>query len=598
MLLAMVQEPFYSKYLYVNEQLGLYAGGFVHQGSFSDCMPVENEDRSIALLLHGEVFTPQDQLDRLRRKGHRFSNTDASYLVHLYEDLKDDFFEALNGTFCGVVADSRRGKLKVFNDRIGFEKMYYSEKGGVFYFSSQAKSLLQAVPSTRTFDEQGLAQLLSYRCTFGDRTLYHGMSLLPAASAWEFGSGNLSKKKTYFHPEHWQVNPTIDVESFHASFREIFCSVLPEYFSGKLRPALSLTGGWDTRMILASCGAEPGTLPCYTFSGSSGDTTDVTQARKVAAVAGQEYSVLRLQSDFLTDFGKHAERAVYFSDGMATVTLAHELYLNSLARRIAPVRITGNFGSEVLRGVSTFKRTPLKREWLQSGLKEEIERCTEDWRVRQETDGARLAIFTEIPWKLSTVFRLANCQLPVRSPFLDNAILKLACICPPLVLQNAALPSSLIGRENAKLLAVPTDRGESGDGSVLRTILRRTLYSATFKIEYLLCDGAFDFFSLVVDATKIQKLLPLRHRYLDYRRWFRKDLKGYVQDVLGNHNNLVSGILGRKAVARVLSDNASGIRNELPNVDTLMTLELIDKCLLSARDRLSLQDRRDSQMVV
>ena len=50
MLDAMSYEPFYSRGLYVNEMLGLYAGWLVHPKSFSDCMPVVSEDSNIALL--------------------------------------------------------------------------------------------------------------------------------------------------------------------------------------------------------------------------------------------------------------------------------------------------------------------------------------------------------------------------------------------------------------------------------------------------------------------------------------------------------------------------------------------------------------------
>ena len=34
---------------------------------------------------------------------------------------------------------------------------------------------------------------------------------------------------------------------------------------------------------------------------------------------------------------------------------AHEIYFTALGRKYAQVRLTGNFGSEILRGVSTYK---------------------------------------------------------------------------------------------------------------------------------------------------------------------------------------------------------------------------------------------------
>ena len=43
------------------------------------------------------------------------------------------------------------------------------------------------------------------------------------------------------------------------------------------------------------------------------------------------------------------------SDGTGSATMAHEIYLSERARGIAPVRLTGNYGSEVFRRVSTYK---------------------------------------------------------------------------------------------------------------------------------------------------------------------------------------------------------------------------------------------------
>jgi asparagine synthase (glutamine-hydrolysing) len=580
MLQAMTHEPFYSKRLYVNEELGLYAGSLAHPNSFCDCMPVENEDRSISVLLHGEVFTSPDELDHLKRIGHRFSGSDASHLVHLYEELQEKFFDALNGTFCGVLADCRTKKVQIFNDRLGFERMYYCVEEGVFYFASEAKSLLRIIPRARQLEREALIQLLSYGCTLGETALYKGVFLMPPASVWECDRNAVVKKRTYFRPDDWPVDPTLQVESFQEAFKRTFQRIVPLYFRGNLRPGLSLTGGWDTRMILASCRRDPGALPCYTFAGMDGDTVDVQQAQKVALATGQEYSILRLESDFLEDFHVHAEKAIYISDGYGDVCLSHEAYLNRLARGNSGVRITGNFGSEVLRGMSTFKERDLKSDSLPSELLGDITAFKREFRMRAEPSGAKFAIFSEIPWTHSAIARLAGSQLPVRSPFLDSEVLKLASTCPPSVLRKCDLPTAVIRDGDPGLLRISTDRGEAGESSVVGRTVARAVLGATFKVDYLLREGAPDFLAGVLDRVQAQRLLPFRHKYLDYRRWFSGPLQGYVHSLLGDGNNFVNGIFGQALTKRVLRANEMGVRNELPLINLLTTLELIDKCLL------------------
>ena len=63
--------------------------------------------------------------------------------------------------------------------------------------------------------------------------------------------------------------------AFYANFEETFCAVLPRYFSDGEQTAMSLTGGLDSRMIMACLKKRPGEVPCYTFGGMGRETYNV-----------------------------------------------------------------------------------------------------------------------------------------------------------------------------------------------------------------------------------------------------------------------------------------------------------------------------------
>ena len=100
--------------------------------------------------------------------------------------------------------------------------------------------------------------------------------------------------------------------------------------------------------------AAPQTLPSYTFGGPFRDCQDVIIAHRVADICQQSHQVIRIGDDFLSRFPKYAERTVYLSDGCAAVSRAANLYANQFAAQIAPVRMTGNYGSEILRRLAAF----------------------------------------------------------------------------------------------------------------------------------------------------------------------------------------------------------------------------------------------------
>jgi asparagine synthetase B (glutamine-hydrolysing) len=83
-------------------------------------MPVKSADGRTILLLDGEVFNATE------RSGIS-GGFDASYLAQLYEERGEAFFEELNGTFSGVMLNSATRTVRLFNDRIGFQKTYYFE---------------------------------------------------------------------------------------------------------------------------------------------------------------------------------------------------------------------------------------------------------------------------------------------------------------------------------------------------------------------------------------------------------------------------------------------------------------------------------------
>jgi hypothetical protein len=245
--------------------------------------------------------------------------------------------------------------------------------------------------------------------------------------------------------------------------------------------------------------------------------------------------------------------------------------------------VTGNFGSEILRGMTTLKGTGMRPEYLRDfGV--EISSAKEQWISDSESNRAAFAIFKEIPWKLTAVSRLAKAQLVLRSPFLDNDVLKLACQQPTLVGLDSRLPAALVNQVCPELLGVVTDRGDAGWGGPLRSALNRVFYPVTFKFDYLLTEGTPDFVSILSDAFSPDYFLPVRHKFLEYRRWFRGPLRAYVEDTLRGDHTFVSSLFGKKVVERTLADNASGLRNELVDINMLLTLELTHKSLLRNPD--------------
>ena len=224
-----------------------------------------------------------------------------------------------------------------------------------FYFAAEAKAILKVCPQLRTTDPRSVGEFIVCGCVLENRTLFPGISVLQPGSSWSFRNGALEKKGQYFHPSEWEDQDPLAPEEYFDSLRDAFTHNLPRYFDGPEKIGVSLTGGMDTRIIMAWHRAEPGSLPCYTFGSMYRDNEDVKLARKVAALCNQPHQVITTGEEFLSRFAHYAERTVYLTDACVDLGRSPDLYVNEKAREIAPVRMVGTYGSEILLQDVMFK---------------------------------------------------------------------------------------------------------------------------------------------------------------------------------------------------------------------------------------------------
>jgi len=83
----------------------------------------------------------------------------------------------------------------------------------------------------------------------------------PGGSAWTLSPGQGTRKEVYLAKKHWEQQPALSSTEYYEKMKATWARILPRYFRGKQRAALSMTGGVDSRMMLACAPCPSGTLP-------------------------------------------------------------------------------------------------------------------------------------------------------------------------------------------------------------------------------------------------------------------------------------------------------------------------------------------------
>jgi asparagine synthase (glutamine-hydrolysing) len=585
MVRTLQHESFYTTGTWVDEGLGVYVGWAVLKDSFSDGMPLNNERGDVVLVFSGEEYPEPGTVRRLKKQGHGLETEGPSYLVHLYEE--DPTFPAgLNGWFQGFLTDRTRGTSILFNDRYGMNRIYYHEAKEALYFAAEAKAILAVRPELRQLDTRGVGEFVACGCVLENRTLFEGIHVVPPASAWVFGGTALEHRGTYFQPREWEDQEILEQQPYYQQLREVYSRNLPRYFDAGQRLGLSLTAGLDTRMIMAWHKPPEGSLPCYSFGGMFRDSQDVLVARQVARACGQPHQVISVGEEFLSRFPDYAERTVYLTDGCVAVNHSPDLYVNERAAEIAPVRMTGNYGGEVLRRVRAFKPVqPLSDLFCPEFLSEIAD-------AKKTYDGLLLghplsfAVFRQVPWNHYGLLALEQTQLSLRSPYLDNDFVRTVFRAPNSASVNSDVSRRLIADGDSRLATIRTDRTPISGQNGWRTKAIRSFLDFTVKVEY-----AYDYgmpqwaarIDHVLAPLRLESLFLGRHKFSHFRVWYRDTLSSYIQEMLLDPRTFGRPYLQRATLEKLVRSHIKGDHNYTVAIHTVLSLELIHRLFIDSQ---------------
>jgi asparagine synthase (glutamine-hydrolysing) len=308
-------------------------------------------------------------------------------------------------------------------------------------------------------------------------------------------------------------------------------------------------------------------------------------ARKVAAACGQPHQTIPVGSEFLEQFPRLAEQTVRITDGAMDVTGAAEIYINRLARRIAPVRLTGNYGSEILRRYVAFRSEELPPEMFSSDFLPQLAAAAGAYA--EESAGNRLSFiaFKQVPWHHYARLAVEQSQISVRSPYLDNELVALAFRAPGESATSQAPALRLIAEGNPLLGQIPTDRGITYPADRMTNRMNRSIQEFLAKAEYAYDYGMPDWLARIDDcfaSFHLERLFLGRQKFVHFRTWYRHQLAPYVREVLLDPRSLSRSYLNGPAVERLVNYHVSGAGNHTVEIHKLLTMEIAQRQLIDS----------------
>lgn len=214
--------------------------------------PLANEDSTIFVLCNGEIYNYPQLRAKLEGK-HSFStDSDCEVIVHLYEDDPDGFVSQLKGQFAFIIYDMKKKRVILARDRFGINPLFYAEKSGVLFVSSEAKSILSLDSTVSSeLDPIALKEMLFLYGPTPPRTAFQGISQVIPGHILTF---NVNESKVIENRRYWNLPEKVarPESQITKEFLRLFSAAVERRTQGADQSvAVYLSGGMDSSAVAA-----------------------------------------------------------------------------------------------------------------------------------------------------------------------------------------------------------------------------------------------------------------------------------------------------------------------------------------------------------
>jgi asparagine synthase (glutamine-hydrolysing) len=314
--------------------------------------PIFNEDRSLAVVLNGEIYNFRELRAELERRGHRFyTGSDTEVIVHLYEDEGAACVSSLHGMFAFALWDSRRRRLLVARDRVGKKPLFYSERPGALSFASELGALLQDPEIPRDIDHEALDCYLAFDYVPSPMSAFRAVRKLPPGSLLVYEDGQATIER-YWQLDYGRKHAGPSAEELEEEIRAAIRKAVRRRMIADVPLGAFLSGGIDSSAVVAAM-AEASPRPVTTFSiGFDHEShNELPYARRIAQEFATEHHELVVKPDAVELLPKIVR---HYGEPFADSSAIPSFYLAELARRHVTVALNGDGGDESFAGYQRY----------------------------------------------------------------------------------------------------------------------------------------------------------------------------------------------------------------------------------------------------
>lgn len=260
----------------------------------------------------------------------------------------DQILSKVCGHYYFLLLNKNESEIIAGNSIFSILPVYYYEGKGEVVLSNNSINLGKHL-GLDVISHRFILEAILFNYPLFNHSIIENIRLLASNSYMKIRSGARSLVKHTLIENYFSSNPVPWRKSADA-LGDAFIEAVKKYLPAE-KYVNALTGGFDSRTLVAAGLASGGDLLCYSF-GALG-SKDVEIPDRLAAIAGLPYKKILLDDEYVrTESLKNGLEFIKNASGTASFARAHYLYAAKAMAKHSRYMITGNFGSELFRAAN------------------------------------------------------------------------------------------------------------------------------------------------------------------------------------------------------------------------------------------------------
>ncbi len=325
--------------------------------SSNGSQPMYNDDKSIVIILNGEVYNFKEIRKELIEIGYSFhSDSDTEVILKAYEAYGINVVHKFIGMFAYAIYDMKKQEIYILRDRAGVKPLYYYHKNNTFLFGSELKSLYTYPVFEKEINKQAVSLYFKYGYIRAPHTIFNNtFKVQPGHYIKIDVAKNVIEDIKYYDVLDYYNKPKLKISEEDAmeEIDKLFTSAFQYRMVSDVPVGVFLSGGYDSSVV-AGVLQHNNTqkIKTFTIGFHEAKFNEAPHAKKVAEYLGTDhheyYCTTKEAQDILPSLPNIYDEP--FGDSSAIPTTL----VSQFARKEVTVSLSADGGDEIFAGYTRY----------------------------------------------------------------------------------------------------------------------------------------------------------------------------------------------------------------------------------------------------